>query len=69
MNNASEKTEPVVDQKVDEATDWEPGPECREGILSLLRDARAGHRTIVSLFSPDEQRELLAGIDDRDRPG
>ncbi len=63
MNNALEKTEPVVDQRVDEAPDWEPGPESRESILSLLRDAKAGHRTIVTLFSPDEQRELLKDID------
>ena len=52
---------PAPNQGTDQ--DWAPGPEYCEGILPLLRDAKAGKRTMLDLFTEEERTTLLTDVD------
>ena len=58
--NANTET-PIINSDNDEE-DWVPGPEHCADPLELFRDAKAGKRTVLDLFSPEEREQLLKDI-------
>lgn len=50
----------------DNGPDWEPGPGQSESVLELLYDAKAGHRTVLDLFTPEEREQLLRDLPPKD---